>query len=905
MKKLNNILLCVILCITNPLYAARTLPGQTQIPTKPASQAAQKTVQKLIPQLPAQQKPIGQPQSYIQALTAIKTTMPPTMILRNNVFTQEFLNFIKSLNLSDIENTALLQAGANIHAVWTGNNEQDKQIALSFKNNIDLAAQHLASIPQISPEPTQVQITKQQPQITPTQQQKRKARIKQQKPSVTIPTTKITQPIKPIAPVSTEPALMGGNFPTNSAILILDPKKAETLERRVGAMVETAIRALYEQAAPIIMTSNVLEIIAAIIQRIGINNLQQLKNVPYNQLDTYTTQLLQLHNLNTVSVITLQLLSLILFDSNHFNCYLHNSADLVLLIPKQYITSNLPNAANLNGYEQAQACGFNPTVITMLNDLTPDTLVKQLQIQQSTPINEETFITKLISMFIPQKRNGELISPEQDTKWIMYIAGHGHPAHETIGTIRQQLSVHKNNLNMLQSGRVKQDQNYFIIKAQAEEYVPKYEKILEGKSNWPDSQLIPETAGISGLSADSFSRLITFFNNNLSMGYLHYMSCFAGGYNQTFVNEVLSSLSTNFIVSSEGIHEGSVKSSGINLQYSPQEPRIRLVNKSFTDFFKLLRLFIAQPEEFVKNKEKGKEPVAQILRTLTPNMQESNQPFVRFPGAGVFSALSLGKGTKKLTKTIVKAHEIENTAIDVSSPAINIVVVDASRINVPLIFKKNKDCAIVSPTPTTIIPNYEVINIFKEINFENTLQSLLYNFIHLNGRIHAQTFIVNTLTGILHKESGLPTQPGQNSISNLIIHMKGFAGRAQGMTSTSAIQTNFLSPENIQYSRIGVNVQIIFELNNNIYQCAMGIKDFDDNKTLQEYFRQITFIPQPAQTANMNDIANQFLTPQEIAKLQKPITLNSIAEFIDSKIDQPFSPEQSEALLEFTKRKPQ
>ena len=156
------------------------------------------------------------------------------------------------------------------------------------------------------------------------------------------------------------------------------------------------------------------------------------------------------------------------------------------------------------------------------------------------------------------------------------------------------------------------------------------------------------------------------------MAYLHYITCFAGGYNQTFVNEILSSLNVNFIVSAEGIHEGSTVGT-INLEFSNREPRIRLRNQSFTDFFKLLRLFINQPGEFVRTKGAKKEPVARILRTIVPDMHESNQPFVRFPGAGVFGALSLDKGTKKLTETIVKAHEIEKRPIDVSDTALSLI----------------------------------------------------------------------------------------------------------------------------------------------------------------------------------------------------------------------------------------
>ena len=910
-----NILLFIIAFYATPFTCnAKQMPQQkstiatvkptTTITPSTHKSQSQKTI---VSQQTLQQKPIAQSPSYAQALNIIKT-MRPDMILKNNLFTPEFLNFIKSLNLSDVENTALLQAGVNRHAIWTDNNATNKQMALHFKNSIQSAAQSLKAIPQQKPQTPKKQIpapTQKQPQTRTTKQPQQ-----QPKPTVVtpVPVTK-AQPIKPLEQ-PTGPVLKSGNFPTNNVIMILDPKTEETLERRVGAMVEVGIRALYEQAAPIIMTSNVLEIIAQIIQRIGTDNFQKLKNAPYNQIQQFAMQLLQAYNLPTVNSLDIMLLSLISFDTNNFNCYLHTSANIVLLIPKKYLTANLANAANLNGKAQAQACGFDTSSMTMVNDVTSPLFIQQLQKQQSTFIDEETFINKLTSLFIPQKRNGQLISPEQDTKWVIYIVGHGHPAHETIGTVREQLNINKKNLTMLKNPNVKiQGASPAAMKARAEAYIKKYEPIVEERSDWPASQLVPETAAIAGLEADQFSRLITFFNNSLNMGYLHYISCFAGGYNQTFVNEVLSSLDAHFIVSAEGIHEGETRTTGINLAFSSIKPHLRVNKHPFTDFFKLLRLFISQPEEFVRIKEKQKEPVAQILRAIVPGMQESNQPFVRFPGAGVFGALALDKGTKKLTKVIVKAHEIENNPIDVSDPTINMVIVVPSRVNIPLLFKKNVHCSIVSPTPTTLEAGHETINVFKEINFEGRLQEFLYDIIHLNARAHTQTFVINTLTNILYNQSGLPIKQGStNTINNLIIQMKGVPGRKQGFTGKPSAQLSLLSPADIQYSRIGINVQIIFELNGILYQCTLGIKDFDTE--LSKIFQQISFISQPIQAANMNTIANQFLTAEEIKKVQKPITLESIAEFIDSKIDiqQPFLPESSEeankALLEFTEREP-
>src|SRR5207237_111311 len=157
------------------------------------------------------------------------------------------------------------------------------------------------------------------------------------------------------------------------------------------------------------------------------------------------------------------------------------------------------------------------------------------------------------------------------------------------------------------------------------------------------------------------------------------------------INEVLSSLDVKFIVSAEGIHEGVTMS--VFVSFIPNSSKTGLVpmTQPYTDFFKLLRLFICQPEEFVKIKGGKKDPIAQLLKTIVP--------------------LNLGK---------------------------------------------NGRCAIVSPSPENTSPSYEAIHVFKEMNCEQMIQPLLYNFIYLNARFHKQTFIITKLTNSLYLSSGLP-----------------------------------------------------------------------------------------------------------------------------------------------------
>ncbi|HLC07133.1 MAG TPA: hypothetical protein VJJ26_03015 [Candidatus Babeliales bacterium] len=574
----------------------------------------------------------------------------------------------------------------------------------------------------------------------------------------------------------------------------------------------------------------------------------------------------QAQNLQTISSIALVLLSDIAFDSNNLNCYFHKSEKLVLLIPKEYIRSNLPEAMNFNLSDQAKVCGFNPTVLTAVTDVTSDNLIKQLAIQQSLPIDKEKFISHLTSMFTVQKKAiglgaaKEDVSPEENAQWIIYLTGHGSAAYQTIGNMRKQLYDIKSSIANARRVPPKSS-DYSKAQQYIRDYEPlakKYGKMLEGKSNWQDSQIVPESARVAGITAQEFSQLMKFFDKNLDIAYIHYMTCFAGGSNQTFVNEVLSSLDVDFIVSSEGIHEGVVRSQQ-GFHWDSRSNKLKLTSQSFAEFFRLLRLFFTQPEQFVKIKGKAQDPILFILRTINPGALQESQPFVRFPVAGKFVAAAVDSKIEVLTQTIVRAHEIEKKPIDLSNKNIDTLIINTSRINVPLNLGKKIHTTLIFPSPKSFAPGYEAIYLLSEINYENTLQSFIFNCVYRNARLYTQTFVVNKLTDILYQQSGLPSKQG--SINNFIMQMQ------------SASDKNTMI----------ANVQVVFEFDGNVYQSMFTIKDFEK---AEQATQQIKFTATPVRSTNMTTVVNQFLTAQEVTKLAKPIRLQSIAEFFDDKIDQ-------------------
>ena len=137
--------------------------------------------------------------------------------------------------------------------------------------------------------------------------------------------------------------------------MALDPRKKETVQTQAESLVQQSLVALYQKAAPVIMTNNILEIILTVKQRIGDQNLQQLRNMDGQQLFNYAAQFAQKVGIPGIQQITVILLSGI--DFNTINFYSHKSEHCLLNIAgrigcKQsagnitFITENARNERN-------------------------------------------------------------------------------------------------------------------------------------------------------------------------------------------------------------------------------------------------------------------------------------------------------------------------------------------------------------------------------------------------------------------------------------------------------------------------------------------------------------------------------------------------------------------------------
>src|SRR5207302_1865012 len=113
--------------------------------------------------------------------------------------------------------------------------------------------------------------------------------------------------------------------------------------------------------------------------------------------------------------------------------------------------------------------------------------------------------------------------------------------------------------------------------------------ITQKLSSFKNNDLIPETAHIAGLSFKQFFALMKIFNSN-NISFFYYSTCFGGGYNRTFVNDILQKLNVTFIAVAEGYNEASTYSSLFSFVLDKNGAPL-LSRTPFTSFFDRLNIF--------------------------------------------------------------------------------------------------------------------------------------------------------------------------------------------------------------------------------------------------------------------------------------------------------------------------
>jgi len=601
----------------------------------------------------------------------------------------------------------------------------------------------------------------------------------------------------------------------NDVIIILDPNESDG---EFGALMTALTLALHEKAAPIIVSGSLIRNFCTIIGNKDVIKAAEDVKAKLNEKNAISYQ--------DEKVVA----SLVGLSQDDWYGYVHNTRDLVLLVPRKYIDANIDKAVT-NVDEQVRKCGFEVGNGKRIDPLTPEKIV----VYDSPVWNIEQAIE---DMFLPKATSNASIP-----KWNIYIIGHGRPAkllgqekvdnelkpldrliekyngyikeyNENIQKLIQERPVLQDIEKLEQQQREKIDElaklepvSKKLTKTQLEELEKAREKltaeltkILEelkpkkDSSAYKDLQTFrakiktvagqiadsqqkqkmlknpayhAESAKVAGLLFGDFARLITFFDT-LPTTFLFYSTCFAVGRNQQFVNEILQKIKAKFWIATAGFPNLSLSIRSLAKVELSLDSNKNIAMKfpySYRQFFSLLRLFFSEKggEVFVKNvkklskEQRQADPLMVILQTLIQevSVSQNNQPFIRIPNVGAFSALEAAEKVKILTSTVVRAHELEGKDIELRN--CEFVFINTPRILVPVLLDYNVLVTMQSKSET--YGGYlheEPVLYFEKLIYPSVIGRLSSNLVAKNVESNTKILIkelhvgVNNNSGITH-----------------------------------------------------------------------------------------------------------------------------------------------------------
>ncbi len=380
---------------------------------------------------------------------------------------------------------------------------------------------------------------------------------------------------------------------------------------------------------------------------------------------------------------------------------------------------------------------------------------------------------------------------------------------------------------------------------------------------------------IAGLYKSNFLQLLSVLQK-INCSFLHYVTCYAGGFNQNMVKDQLSDLKVNFIVSTQGINESLTYGAFFGSPY-------------ITDFFKMTEFFFGNPIQFieqgVRQKNWQKDPIATIVKTVIDTTQlDFTQPFVYLPTVGVFNALKVDDSVKIITESLAKAYAFEDKVIDFTAPGITTAIIYPNYIAIPLKMKSN--IAIVSPTkpgPTLVLPKNAKadLHILEHVIYNGTLSFLIPNFVVFNQKIGMTTFVIKKLECFDYKNSGLGNEYKKPiSIENMII---------------------------CYYTDLSTSViSVFFDFNKKSYLLKLSLIGYDDpyqfRKALFGEFKTL-----PAQLIQQNNMDTLFtdILPYYLktTSATSPKTLSDIATLLEATIDKTTQVQERGSLKKILLRK--
>jgi|GEM_PF-3433395 len=558
-------------------------------------------------------------------------------------------------------------------------------------------------------------------------------------------------------------------------IVLLDPIGEELPAKPGKPLTYSAAVALSQKTAPILTSINVLENCCIWLEQ----HAKMLGEVKQAVAADYTTALKKAEQLCGSAFHPWTAIVLCLVDFKDWDCFIHTDYNLVLCVPKNYMKRYGA------GISPLKDCGFNTEVFEKIQNPSSKVIVDKIDAVKSMgKFDAADIVASLMSSFIPQKkllRTGATNTSDAIQMWNIFISGHGGQGTSKKGLIDRinnnsaQLALIEEQLASIPLVPATQAMYKMIEKAigLSKKAVDQDRNLLVSAENLDDNAAVPGTAQIAGVPFGQFSTFLKFLENDINTSFLYYASCFAGGQNQTFVNDVLSQEEASFIVSSVGV--GDVEVYGYDLEFKPSKNNSTLIMSSidFVTFFELLNAYFGNTTEFIAKQKSQKDPIASILRSVVPRqLLEINQPTIRIPHIGVFTPISVDKSVKILTNVMAKSYTFENKMIEFVDPEIKAVMIYPAFIEVPV--KIKPIIKIISPSQEVNVKEQKAIHVFNKVLSDTSFRQVVLNFVSGNFSVNKTVFNIKELESANYQDSGFANNKDQRLIlKNVTITIEG------------------------------------------------------------------------------------------------------------------------------------
>jgi hypothetical protein len=603
----------------------------------------------------------------------------------------------------------------------------------------------------------------------------------------------------------------------HNLICLFDPDRYEGIWAYKNAIGNDFVDALNEKIAPIIATTNFIYNFCY-WKKHESRIKQKLQTIQNNLIGRFDQRLDFLQKVMNTDLVG-------------WECFFHKRAGLVLLIPQQY--SKAERGFDLNS----------------LDKMSGELYSAILQYVENHESAHDKIIEDFKSMFIKK----DLLSV-----WNIYISGHGGPTKEIKGKKINEQKIAQ--LIKKIQARIQVIKEEGFNEEELNKQEKKIEKLLDQLKqprlqglSWQKEFL----GNIAGLKNQDFMQLMGFFEHGIKASFVHYETCFAGGFNQIILNQQLANLDVSFIVSTHGINESST---------TYVEKKMK-----FTAFFKKLEALMCDASDIIGNQEAIneliKDSIAEIVESLINKASlDYNQPFVRIPSVGVFKASDIAQEVQLLTHSLARAHEAEGSPIDYTDSSIKTIFIYPSYIKVPIKIKEH--VAIVSPAPQSVEDiDKPTIHVLENVSYQDTLSSIIPNFASFNTRYQRIIFVIKELYCL--DGQYLKLDDGKNSpilLKNVIIKIAP-ADSLQG-----------------QYGGyMDASIDVAFTYNNRDYAISKRVNAIQDNmKGLFDAFEEEKI--EPVAAKDMQSVAEKLIGKVGIAKLareNKAITLPSMVGYFE------------------------